>query len=283
MRRLLLSGLVVGGAIAGCATACYSHRTPHLQPYRLQWLQPERCFAQSPESTTLGFFGQHGYWSERFQPMIEHNTTEEWTTSLTHPKVAEAFEALDKNGLVLHAGTGMSLLPLELHSVGFHKQVCFDYCDNAVEFMAQHMRSHGITSCAMAFHTWDVTSIANYFYTEQRVPARARAADPSLPLQPPYPRPSCIVDKGLLDPLLELEREESVVTSAGDIIQEYARVLKVGGVLLCFAYGEVEQTIKFFEDEANHSLRLESATPLQSEVPHNMDSVCHLYTFTRVF
>eukprot|EP00049_Salpingoeca_infusionum_P011307 m.195630 g.195630 ORF g.195630 m.195630 type:complete len:148 (+) comp14893_c0_seq5:73-516(+) len=100
MRRLLLSGLVVGGAIAGCATACYSHRTPHLQPYRLQWLQPERCFAQSPESTTLGFFGQHGYWSERFQPMIEHNTTEEWTTSLTHPKVAEAFEALDKNGLV---------------------------------------------------------------------------------------------------------------------------------------------------------------------------------------
>ena len=95
-----------------------------------------------------------------------------------------------------------------------------------------------------------------------------------------YPTGSfeAVIDKGLLDPLLEIEAIEHTVTHAEAILMEIARVLRPGGLFFLVLRGNVDRQTECLESMAPQ-LRIDAAIVLQAstgELP------AHLYVLRKV-
>ncbi|KAK1762010.1 S-adenosyl-L-methionine-dependent methyltransferase [Phialemonium atrogriseum] len=165
-------------------------------------------------------FSHSEYWDEHFSKTDGEAPTHEWLCS--YGDLEGFFQKVlfegpgcrpDDNPLILHLGSGDSVIPAELDSRGYSRQLCVDFSPKAIEIMTERYKSRP----GIKWEQMDVRDMAGI-------------ADKSV---------GVAFDKSTLDAMIHgnpWSPPRDVRENTGRYLREVHRVLEDGGVFLCVTF-----------------------------------------------
>ncbi|KAJ2906278.1 hypothetical protein MKZ38_002357 [Zalerion maritima] len=160
------------------------------------------------------------YWDERYSKIDGETPTHEWFRSFSH--LEHFFQKIlfqspghrpDDNPLILHLGSGDSVIPAEFDSRGYSRQVCVDFSTKVIEAMTERYKSRP----GIKWEQMDVRDMAGI-------------ADKSI---------GVAFDKGTLDAMIHSSPwspPRDVKENTGRYLREVYRVLEDSGVFLYITF-----------------------------------------------